>query len=1000
MNTYQASFTAGEVSYERMVARSDLARNFIGLSILENMFSYLQGGVSTRPGMEHVGSTKDNKKSKLIPFTVSNKESYMLEFSDYKIVIWTYWGDKVKNKDGEELILNTPYSKKELDQVKYVQNGRVMILVSPNIEPYSLRSVSFNEWSLSNFGIEKGPFSEINSDNSIKFKVAVPPETRSKIMNINVFGEGIHTVSLPINITGFSMTLSTPGGMPTKNQATSHLYPNAPLFIDGSETNKQAVATIGNKRYVALGHSSLSNVSIDGVTTPNVNGVRYYATECSPSGLENGQKTIYGYPCNEFGKPGKGSYGAGMGGIGFYYGGLGTRGTTWSTSTYGVSKPEDLELLEEVKRMEGKTISVDFGSLDIRYRDDPDVLLGKVGGGYGNVYAQYSVTGGSVGAETIIECNIPFFTHDHIGTTFSVNNRVPDNTVESANHNNGTKAPIALEVYCYDKWNFRSSGYWSGTVTIDQYDESSGKWITIKKITSTKTGSLFNESGTVDDPCKIRVVSTFDVTFAVPNGYQADNDSLGKLSLSSQSSTQKGIGVIISVLGEEIDGKYKTAMIRIVEPFVYNTWSDEWAESAWSKEKGYPSQVAFYENRLVFAGNHRYPNYLWFSKTNDIKRFSPSRIIKDDDYFNHPLPLPRSSVIQSMVSMGDLIVFLDDGEWKFFSSEGPLTPKTATSKVQSYNGSSYVDPITVNNRIMMLSQNSTRVQEYAYNNNSESFLATDISLYSEHMFRKTKIESWAFQKDPESIIWMVKEDGTLVGLTYLKEEEIFGYHRHITKGKIIDVESLKSEDGNDVWFIVDRGSEGNPIYSVEKFKYHMEYENSFKDSYVLDCFSLCLKDVPTSKFPSGSANVSLRGKKCVALIDGNYEDNISVDEYGSFEISVPGKRVVIGLPFKQTIETLPFDLSGGTGQGHMEKHNPKSVVVRFNNSFMPFVEFNGENRAYEFKFGNGRYGNANEPFSGLSEEKQLPNSPGMEKRMKIFMEKPFPMTVTSISVRV
>ena len=75
-------------------------------------------------------------------------------------------------------------------------------------------------------------------------------------------------------------------------------------------------------------------------------------------------------------------------------------------------------------------------------------------------------------------------------------------------------------------------------------------------------------------------------------------------------------------------------------------------------------------------------------------------------------------------------------------------------------------------------------------------------------------------------------------------------------------------------------------------------------------------------------------------------------------------------------------------------------MIRFNNSFMPFAEFNGDNKAYQLKFGNRYYGKPNEPFSGLSEAKSLPNEPDCEKRLKVFMKKPFPMTITSISAKV
>ena len=43
-----------------------------------------------------------------------------------------------------------------------------------------------------------------------------------------------------------------------------------------------------------------------------------------------------------------------------------------------------------------------------------------------------------------------------------------------------------------------------------------------------------------------------------------------------------------------------------------------------------------------------------------------------------------------------------------------------------------------------------------------------------------------FDTLPDSIYWAVRADGTLLGLTYQREEDVIGWHRHIIGGKAVN----------------------------------------------------------------------------------------------------------------------------------------------------------------------------------------------------------------------
>jgi hypothetical protein len=78
----QSSFAAGELS-PTLYGRVDLDKYHIGLQTCRNAFVDYRGGISRRPGTRFVGLAKDStKKIRLIPFTFSSVQSYILVFGD------------------------------------------------------------------------------------------------------------------------------------------------------------------------------------------------------------------------------------------------------------------------------------------------------------------------------------------------------------------------------------------------------------------------------------------------------------------------------------------------------------------------------------------------------------------------------------------------------------------------------------------------------------------------------------------------------------------------------------------------------------------------------------------------------------------------------------------------------------------------------------------------------------------------------------------------------
>lgn len=83
-----SNFSAGEIS-PRLGGRVDLSQYFNGASEITNWVCVQQGGVKTRGGFHFVQETKNSGEARLIPFSFSELQNYILLFGDKYIWFFT-----------------------------------------------------------------------------------------------------------------------------------------------------------------------------------------------------------------------------------------------------------------------------------------------------------------------------------------------------------------------------------------------------------------------------------------------------------------------------------------------------------------------------------------------------------------------------------------------------------------------------------------------------------------------------------------------------------------------------------------------------------------------------------------------------------------------------------------------------------------------------------------------------------------------------------------------
>ncbi len=204
-----------------------------------------------------------------------------------------------------------------------------------------------------------------------------------------------------------------------------------------------------------------------------------------------------------------------------------------------------------------------------------------------------------------------------------------------------------------------------------------------------------------------------------------------------------------------------------------------------------PAAVTYHDQRQVFAGGPTIADgaRMWFSRTADFKRFAAPPIPVEDDAFRIRLAASRPPQIRAMVSLEHLLVLTSDGEWKVSGPDGgPLgADGQFRARQQSRRGTKPVRPVVVGNSVLYVQEKGRAVRDLRYRFEDDSYSGDDLSVLVPHIFANRAVVEWAWAEIPFGLVVAVLDDGTLAILTYLREHEIWAWHRHETDGIIESV---------------------------------------------------------------------------------------------------------------------------------------------------------------------------------------------------------------------
>lgn len=234
----------------------------------------------------------------------------------------------------------------------------------------------------------------------------------------------------------------------------------------------------------------------------------------------------------------------------------------------------------------------------------------------------------------------------------------------------------------------------------------------------------------------------------------------------------------------------------------------------------HPTASALFQQRQIYAGSDNSPLTLWGSKPGQLSNFDASDIVVTDDGYEFELDANTVAPIRHLINMrGGLLLMSAAGIWQLTGGGNlAVTATNAFAEPQTYFGASDIEPFNVDTDILYVTEKESTVRLLAYNDFSKLYGGTDMSILSSHLFsRMNKIVRWAYIETPFRVAWCIREDGTMLAFTIVKEQNVYAWTPCQTKGVVKDVVSLV-EDNVDVGYVtVNRTINGKNVKLMERF---------------------------------------------------------------------------------------------------------------------------------------------------------------------------------------
>jgi hypothetical protein len=331
-----------------------------------------------------------------------------------------------------------------------------------------------------------------------------------------------------------------------------------------------------------------------------------------------------------------------------------------------------------------------------------------------------------------------------------------------------------------------------------------------------------------------------------------------------------------------------------------------------------PAVSSYFQQRLVYAnGGGELVSTFWASRVGGFYNFNVSNPSQANDAISGTLVSLEVNEIKALIPMPTgLIALTTHGAWQISGGAGgvatqggPITPVTVTATPQAYVGANDVPPILINYDILFIQQKGSIVRDLTFNLYANIYTGNDISILSNHLFYGYQILEWAYAEEPFKTIWCIRDDGTLLCLTLVKEQDMYGWSRHDTVGNFKSVCTVTENNVDATYFVVERpgpSGSGTALY-IERLA-ERQFPFGAEDAWCVDCGVKRLSNFPNATLSVNAPTGNVVLNSTPGAFTAGMEGWVVRVGGGIIKIThVASSTAALGTVVQEITDTLPND---------------------------------------------------------------------------------------------
>lgn len=351
---------------------------------------------------------------------------------------------------------------------------------------------------------------------------------------------------------------------------------------------------------------------------------------------------------------------------------------------------------------------------------------------------------------------------------------------------------------------------------------------------------------------------------------------------------------------------------------IYEESPPSWT-NPFQSDLSYPACGCYFDDRLVVSGSIVQPATVRGSAVADYYNFDTKFLTTVADSFEFTLSTRRYEQARWLVPLESLIVGTSESEWVVGGANGEaLSSESVVARARSSRGSTSVQPVVVGQGVIYVQNGGKVVRDFAFMDQAAGWGGRELSMLSQHLLEGYTVVDMAYAKEPLSIVWLVRSDGALLSLTFLREQQLWAWARHDTGGDVVEAVTSVPNGSEDVLFlIVKRAINGATKRYVEMLA--TRSPTSVSTGVFLDC----AKTVTQASSNTTTGLSHLEARTVGVLADGTYRGTYTVSGGSVTFTGAAATTVVVGLPITADFESLDFP------EGRIRKKIVSQVGVEY-----------------------------------------------------------------------